>query len=73
MILIPDTLRDMFYELVDNAFLVIGTELWQKTIGIQVGTNCAGHVANLHCIMCEIVSLGCKVAKGNYDLAQHLL
>jgi len=73
MMMSLDKFKSMLNKLVDNTYLKFGGELWHQTVGIPMGTNCAGYIANLYCFTYEIEFLRRTVNEGNYDLAKQLL
>jgi hypothetical protein len=40
-------IKEMFEFLIDNIFLVFGNQIFQQTVGIPMGTNCAPLLADL--------------------------
>ena len=48
--MLPDIVQNQFYLigfLVDNIYLVFGDQVFQQTVGIPMGTNCAPLLADL--------------------------
>jgi len=59
--------------LVDNTYVRFAGKLWHQVIGIPMGTNCAGFLANLYCFTYELDFLKRVVEDKNYILAQEML
>jgi len=68
-----DQLMGMLGQLVDNTYVTFGGQLWHQVIGIPMGTNCAGFIANLYCFTYELDFLRRIVHKKLWDVARQLL
>jgi hypothetical protein len=40
-------IKEMLWFLIDNIFIVFGDQIFQQTVGIRMGTNCAPLLADL--------------------------
>ena len=59
--------------LVDNTFVRFAGRLWHQIVGIPMGTNCAGFLANLYCFTYEFDFLQRVVNERNWTLAREML
>ena len=67
-----EQLVEMLTHLVDNTFVSFAGKLWQQIVGIPMGTNCAGFIANLYCFTYELDFLKRVVSEGRWELARQL-
>ena len=58
--------------LVDNTYVKFAGKIWHQIVGIPMGTNCAGFLANLYCFTYELDFLKRVVDDKNYELAQEM-
>jgi hypothetical protein len=65
-------LVEMLTQLVDNTFVSFAGKLWQQVVGIPMGTNCAGFIANLYCFTYELDFIKRVVSGGKWGLARQL-
>jgi hypothetical protein len=59
--------------LVDNTYVRFAGKLWHQVVGIPMGTNCAGFLANLYCFTYEYDFLRRVVNERNWALAREVL
>ena len=59
--------------LVDNTYVKFAGRLWHQIVGIPMGTNCAGFLANLYCFTYELDYLVRVVDDNNFEMARELL
>ena len=59
--------------LVDHTYVKFAGKLWHQLIGIPMGTNCAGFLANLYCFTYELEFLKRVVNEKNFTLAEEML
>jgi hypothetical protein len=59
--------------LVDNTYVRFAGTIWHQIIGIPMGTNCAGFLANLYCFTYELDFLKRMVNEKCWTLALEIL
>ena len=69
MILSVENLPEMIDALIDNMFVQFGETIYQQTVGVPMGTNCAGFLANLYCFTYELDFMERLVSNGRFELA----
>jgi hypothetical protein len=69
-ILSADDVSSMVEELVVRTYVVFGGKIWKQVIGIPMGTNCAGFLANLYCFTYELAFMERLVSQRQFDLAR---
>ena len=63
----------MIDTLVERTYVEFGGKLWRQTVGIPMGTNCAGFIANLYCFTYEFAFLKRLVNHEDWDTAARFL
>ena len=59
--------------LVDNTYVRFAGRIWHQIVGIPMGTNCAGFLANLYCFTYEFDFLKKVINDKNFVVAEELL
>jgi hypothetical protein len=63
----------MINHLVDHTFVEFGGSIWQQSIGLPLGTQCAGQLANTYCFTYEFQFLRRLIQAGKRDFAKNPL
>ena len=56
--------------LIDNTFVIFGGRVFQQTVGIHMGTNCAPLLADLFLYSCEADFIEKVLKKNERELAR---
>lgn len=73
MILEPNKIKEMINYLVDNTYVKFAGKIWKQNIGIPMGTNCAGFMANIYCFTYELEFIKRLVDKGDHEMLNKFL
>ena len=65
-------IKEMLGFLIDNIFVVFGSKIFQQTIGIPMGTNCAPLLADLFLYSYEAEFIQKLLHEKLWPLIQHL-
>jgi hypothetical protein len=69
MILSVENLPEMIDALIDSMFVQFGETIYQQTVGVPMGTNCAGFLANLYCFTYELEFMERLISQGHFEVA----
>jgi hypothetical protein len=64
--------NEMVDTLVRNTYVRFGGVIWRQTVGIPMGTNAAGYLANLFCLSYEMDFLRGLVREERWELAKNV-
>jgi hypothetical protein len=65
-----ETLACMIDTLVERMFVQFGGVVYRQKVGVPMGTNCAGFLANLYCFTYELNFMERLVKTGQFDMAR---
>ena len=66
-------ISDWIDYLVDHTYVVFNGVIWRQTVGIPMGTPCAGQLANIYCFTYELGFLISLIKTKQYDIAMRFL
>ena len=68
-----EQVKQLIEHLIDHTYVCFAGIIWHQIIGMPMGTNCAGYIANLYCFTCKLDFVERKVREKQYAIAKKSL